>query len=604
MEKKKLDIKQTSWNFTPLFSGDDDPKMVEKREEVKQANYAFINKWKDRTDYLEDPAILKEALDEFESLSRNYGSGGDEAYYFGLRSAQEADNTELKAKANKIEDFSTKIDNDGLFFGLNLAKIPLARQEEFLRDERLKDYQHSLECTFACAKYLLSEEAEKILDLKNRPACANWVAMTSRFLSREEREVIMPGGNVATKSFAEIMDMTGDKNKITRDSAAAALNSILERHILVAEEEINSVLLDKKIDDDLRGYERPDQSRHLADDVDSSMVDAVVSAVGGRFDIPQRYYELKAKILGLPILAYHERNVPYGKAEKKYSYFEAAEMVYDVFNRLDPEFGEIVKGFFENGHVDVFSKKGKASGAFCTYNLLSQPTYIFLNHNDELGDVLTLAHECGHGTNDELMKKKLNALNFGTPTSTAEVASTFMEDFVLEEILKDADDELRLTIMIEKLDSDISTIFRQVAFYKFEQELHDDFRKEGYLSKDAIGRLFQKQMAAYMGPAVEQSPGAENWWCYVSHFRNFFYVYSYASSLLISKSLQAAVKEYPEFISKVKEFLGAGCSDSPKNLFMKLGVDVTDAGFWNQGIKKVEDLLAETEALAKKLGKI
>ena len=155
-----------------------------------------------------------------------------------------------------------------------------------------------------------------------------------------------------------------------------------------------------------------------------------------------------------------------------------------------------------------------------------------------------------------------------------------------------------------KLNSDVSTVFRQVACYKFEQDLHKDFREKGYLSKEEIGSLFQKNMAAYMGDAVEQSEGSENWWVYWSHIRRFFYVYSYASGLLISKSLQKSVRDNPEFINEVKEFLSTGLSDSPNNIFEKCRIDIADKSFWNTGINEVEELLDETEKLAKKLGKV
>jgi oligoendopeptidase F len=179
-----------------------------------------------------------------------------------------------------------------------------------------------------------------------------------------------------------------------------------------------------------------------------------------------------------------------------------------------------------------------------------------------------------------------------------------MEDFVLEDILQEADDELRFAIMMAKLNDDVSSIFRQVACYRFEQELHSEFRRAGYLSKEEIGSLFQKHMAAYMGHAVEQSPGSENWWVYWHHIRYFFYVYSYASGLLISKSLQNTVKKDPAFIGQVMEFLSAGSSDSPKNIFGRLGIDISDGTFWDKGLDEVENLLNETARLAAKLGKI
>ena len=258
----------------------------------------------------------------------------------------------------------------------------------------------------------------------------------------------------------------------------------------------------------------------------------------------------------------------------------------------------------ESGQIDVFPKKGKRQGAFCTDSLLYQPTYVMLNHTNELKEVLTIAHEMGHAINSELMKKKRNTLSCGMVLSTAEVASTFMEDFVLQEIMKEADDEMKLSLMMSKLNDDVSTVMRQVACYNFEKEMHKKFREKGYLSKEEIGRLFQGNMESYMGDAVEKSEGSENWWVYWSHIRVFFYVYSYASGLLISKAMQSKVRENKDFIKKVKDFLSSGMSKSPKDIFAEMGIDVTKKEFWEQGLGEIENLLNETEALAKKLGKI
>lgn len=596
-------MKNDTWNLSALFKSDDDSEMEKKRKIVLEKSYAFINKWKDRTDYLENPEVLKQALDEYEEWSRNYGSSGDEGYYFHLRSAQDQNNTKLKAKVNKLIEFSVKIDNDIQFFTLRIARIPQNLQNQFLNYKGLSPYKHFLEKSFEESKHLLSEPEEKIINLKSTPAYRNWVKMTSGFLSKEEREVILEDGKKAVKPFSEIYDLIDNKNKKVRDGAAEAFNDILKRHLESAEAEINSILLNKKIDDELRKAERPDTLRHLSDDVDSQIVDTMVAQVSKNFDLAKRFYVLKAKIFNVKKLEYHERNLEYGES-KNYSYKEAIQLVNKVFLDLDKEFSEILLRFVENGQMDVFPRKNKADGAFCAHELLSQPTYILLNHSGKLKDVLTIAHECGHGINNELMRKKQNALNFGTPLSTAEVASTFMEDFVLRELVKESNDEQKLEIMMTKLNSDIATIFRQVACYKFERELHKNFREKGYLSKEEIGSLFQKNMSAYMGDSVEQSSGSENWWVYWSHIRRFFYNYSYASGLLISKALQSSVRENPEFIHEVKEFLATGLSDSPKNIFHKLRIDITDKKFWNKGIKEVEDLLDESEKLAKKLEKV
>jgi len=599
-----LRVQQTSWDLSPLFASDSDPRIEEERKLVKRKSYAFINAWKDRTDYLEDPVALREALDQYESWKRRYGTDGDEGYYFWLRTQQDQNDPKLKAGFNKVDEFSKKLENEVQFFYLRIARIKPEFQQQFLSHAGLAKYRHYLERIFAEARYHLSEPEEKILNLKSATSSSNWTKMVNGFLSQEERLVLTEEGERKKLPFSAIAGLMSSKKKRVRDTAATAFNEILAKNVEAAEAELNSVFANKKIDDELRGAARPDALRHLADDIESSVVDSLIASVSTRFAIPARYYALKAKLLNVKKLAYHERNVEYGEISKRYPYGKSVRLVHTVMGKLDPEFAAIFAGFVQNGQIDAYPKKGKDSGAFCIYHQMTRPTYILLNHTNKLHDVLTIAHELGHGINNELIKKKQHALDFGTPTSTAEVASTFMEDFVLEEVMRSADDEQRLAIMMQKLNDDVSSIFRQVACYRFEQELHGDFRKKGYLSKEEIGKLFQKHMAAYMGKAVEQSAGSEHWWVYWSHIRYFFYVYSYASGLLISKSLQNSVKQDPAFILQVKEFLSAGLSDSPKNIFSRLGIDISDRRFWDRGLDEVEKLLNETEKLAKKLGKM
>lgn len=597
-------MKQIVWNLKPLFDGDSDPLMDERRNVVEQKSYEFINKWKNRKDYLKDPALLRKALDEYEAWNRYYGTDGDEGYYFMLRTQQNQNDPVLKAKYNKIEEFSRKITNDIQFFHLKISKIPPKRQRRFLDFAPLRKYRHFLERIFAESRYLLSEPEERILNLKAPTSYSNWVRMTSGFLVKEVREVLSEDGKKGLKTFSEIQSLMNSRIKKVRDSAAKAFNDIMSTHADVAEAELNSLLANKKVDDEIRKMERPDLSRHISDDIESETVDSLLKAASDRFSISSRYYELKANLLKVKKLKYHERNVEYGEFARRYSFGKTVTLIGKVFRNLDHTFADIFTTFLENGLIDVHPRKGKASGAFCAHHLISQPTYILLNHTGKLNDVLTLAHELGHGINNELMKEKQDALNFGSPLSTAEVASTFMEDFVLQELLKEADDESRLSVMVNKLNDDISTIFRQVACYRFEQELHQEFRQKGYISKEEIGKLFRKHMASYMGDFVEQSPGSENWWIYWGHIRHFFYVYSYAGGLLISKSLQNAVKKDPRFIGKVKDFLSAGQSESPKNIFMRLGIDIMEKAFWDRGLDEVENLLQETTRLARRLGKI
>jgi oligoendopeptidase F len=589
---KKTTALPLVWDFSPLFASDTDPRIVKNIEDTKFQVMQFSKRWKERADYLTEPSVLATALEEYDLLNRNYGISGDAGYYFGLRFTQDETNPGIKAEVSKIEEFARNLLNEIQFFDLRLGKIPLAKQQEFLNHPDLAIFRHHLQKLFNNSKYLLSEAEERILNLKGAPAHSSWTRMVSSLLAKESRR---------GKNLSQLLSDLSSTSKSVRDQSAKDAHDILGKHVEVAENELNAILANKKIDDQLRGFARPDQSRHLADDIESEVVDTMTNAVSKQFSISERYYKLKAEILGVTKLKYWERNVPFGKLPQKYTYSQSVDLVTQVLGKLDSEFADIFTRFVKRGQLDVYPRPGKRGGAFCSIDLITHPTYILLNHTDRLNDVLTLAHEMGHGINNELMKTQ-RALNFGSPLSLAEVASTFMEDFVLQELLIRASPKQRLALYIQKLDSDISSIFRQVAAYNFEKQLHTEFRQAGYLPKEKIGEIFLQHMASYMGKYVEQSKGAENYWVYWSHFRTFFYVYSYASGLLISKSLQAKVKQNPDFILAVKSILSAGSAAAPREIFQKHAqIDIADFEFWTKGLKEVELLLTQAEKLWKEI---
>ncbi len=583
-----MDIK-TEWNLNLILKPD---QFASEKDRVISESYKFIDKWKNREDYLTDPKVLAEALFEYQEWERGTGLAGRLWYFWSLSSSLDQTNPEIKAKLNQVIELSNKIQNDIQFFEHKVSRMKPIEAPELL------PYKHYLERLWANAKYLLSEPEEKLMNLKADSSYGAWERMTSGLISKEEREVMG-----RKKNFSEIYNMINDPDKKTRDSAALAMNEVLSRWVDVGEAEMNAILNDKKVNDELRGMKRPDEGRHVSDDVSSPIVDALTKTVSENFKLPARFFELKAKLLGLPKLEYYERAVPYGKLDKKYSLDEAVSLVAGVFEKLGPEFKEIFERLLLNGQVDVYPKKGKRGGAFCSHNLVVEPTYVLMNFNDKLESVLTLAHEFGHAINNELMRGQ-SAFYFHTSLATAEVASTFFEGFVLSELLKEADDELRLALMVKQLDDDMGTIFRQVAMYNFEKELHNAFKEKGYLAKEEIGKMWLDNAISSMGPFVNATPGSENWWLYVPHIRDFFYVYSYASGQLISKAMQKKVKEKPEFILKVKEFLASGTSKSPKDLFMDMGIDVSDQKFWEEGIMEIENELGQIEELAKNMGKI
>lgn len=589
------------WDFSAMFSGDEDPALDKDIESFVKNTQVFIDKWKSRDDYLSSIDVLHEALQDYESWARDYQEPAS-FYYASLRITQAQDNPVVKALHNRLNKKYREQIKEIQFFTINLAKVPQQKQQQFLNDPKVAKYKHFLARIFAEAEHMLTEEEEKVLIMLSPSAFQDWVKMTQEFLNKETVRWA-EGDDEKELSFNELIHLTSDTDQQTRDEAAAKLNEIFRKHLPTGVAELNAILGYKSTVDGLRHFKRPDKSRHISDDISTEVVDVMLDTVTNNFDLARRFYELKSKIMGKEKLQYHERNVPIGKSEKEYSYEESMQLVKDTFTDLDPEFGEFVDKF-NNGYIDVYPRKGKRGGAFCTSGSLNLPTFVLLNHQNKLGDVLTIAHELGHGVNFELMRKSLSALDFDTSLATAEVASTFMEDFVLQSLLKSADEETKLSILMQRLGDDVSTIFRQVACYRFEQQLHQAHAEEHFLSAERIGQLFQENMAAYMGEGVEQSPGAENWWLYWTHIRSFFYVYSYASGLLISKALQAKVHADKSAIQEVKQFLSDGMSKAPKDSFAAMDIDITKKAFWERGIGEISSLLEEVEQLATKLGKI
>jgi len=580
------------WNLKPLFKGDNDPQIALKQEEVLRESYKFINKWKIRNDYLSKPEVLALALNEYEDWLANYGTNDQTCYYFWLRSEQEKNNPKIKAKLNQAKDVAVKIDNDIQFFTLQLSKVPANIQHRFLKAPELTPYRRFLMRLFETSQFTKSDAEEKIINHLSDTSYHRWVNLLESLLAEEER-----GG----QNFPTLLANCSNPDKKIRDKSGQEVNEILQAWAPVAEQELNAVLEYKKSIDQIREADEPETLRFISDDISKQAVEAMLQAVEDNYTLAKRYYKLKAKILKQDKLSYFERAVPVGKIKKKWTFTEAQNLVADELRKLDPELAKIFSDFIKNGQIDVLPKKGKSDGAFCAHYSSTLPTYILLNHTNQWQDVKTLAHEVGHGINNELTRNQSKPIYFGTPTSTAEVASTFFEDMVLASSRNNLSDQEKLIMLMSKLDDEVSTIFRQVGAFRFEQNLHRAYRAEGYLSKEKIGKLWQTEMKKYMGPSVTFPTGTENWWVYWSHFRNFFYVYSYASGLLIAKTLQNRVRENPQFIKEVKKFLGAGTSQSPKEIFAELGLDIEDPNFWQAGLKQFAELLSEAEKLYNKV---
>lgn len=592
-----------TWNLTPLYKSDNDPQIEKDVQKAMKKNHSFINKWKNRQDYLNDPKVLREALDEYNQICE-IGPVGPAIYYLQLRNSQDQTDKKIIARSRKVNELAIETANNLEFFELNICKIPISKQKFFLESKYLEPYKHFLELAFLYAKFLLSEKEEQFLQTYSPLSYENWIEMLSQFLSKETITIVNEDGEKETIPFSNRFRYITSQNEKTRESASKETIRVLEKWSDVAEHELNSILQNKKNGDKLRGHSRPDEAGLIGNDTSIEVVDQMLSSVESHFDLSRKYYKLKAQLMGKEKIAYFERTLPYKESKDEYPYNKAVEIVKDTLNDLDPEFKKIYEEMEKNGRYDVYPKRGKDDGAFCTHSSKSLPIYVLLNHNNTFNSVLTMAHETGHAINHYLINQNELELNVSCSLSIAEVASTFFEGFVCDKIAEEADKETRFSILVNQIQEDIGSIHRQVACYRFEQELHENFRKEGFLPKEDISKIFKKHMVGYMGDYVEQEKGTEYFWVIWSHIRRYFYVYSYASGLLISKALQRMVKEDPKNIEKVKVMLSTGSSKSPEQIFKDIGIDITKQEFWEEGLKEIEDTYDEIYSLAKELGKI
>ena len=585
---------QKNWNLKLLYNDINDKDIQRDIDESKKNVKLFVKKWKNNNEYLKNPKTLSIALKEYEELMQEYGICTKPSYYLFLAREIDQGNPILKSKENLLHSTCLELENSIQFFLLNISKIPKENQKQFLESEDLKIYKHFLLSSFNQAKYLLTDKEEKIFNLESKTSHANWINMLSELLQKQSIKILNEKGIKKEVSYSEISKYLDSSKKEVRDYTAEQFYKVNNRYAQIAEYEINSILENKKISDEYRKIPRVDLPRLLSDDMEPYTVDTLRNVVTESFDISQRFYKLKAKLLKQESLAYYERNVKVDDIKQEFSFEKSINIVKEVFKKLDKEFLDIMQMYESQGQYDVYPKRGKEGGAFCVGVGSKYPTYILLNHNDRLQDVLTIAHESGHGIHTEYSNNQ-NPLNQGYSTACAEVASTFFENFVLENISENLSEKEKDLLLFKSLEEDVSTIFRQIACYNFELELHKQFRDKGFLSKDDISKIFTQEMSKYLGESVLKDKHMQLGWIYWSHIRSFFYTYSYASGLLISKYLQNLVKEDTQNIKYVKEFFKAGDSKSPKEIFLDMGMDISKKEFWETGLKEIEEKLSYLE---------
>jgi oligoendopeptidase F len=385
---------------------------------------------------------------------------------------------------------------------------------------------------------------------------------------------------------------------VRRDAHAAVTDGLetLQRPLTYV---FNTILADKASSDRLRGYETWDAARHESNETDAASVDALVNAVTGRYDLAQRFYRLKRRLLGLDEMFDYDRYAPLGEADRFVPWDEARETVLGAYGDFHPEMGRIA-GMFFDGWIDAPPEAGKRGGAFSHGAVPSAHPYILLNYDGKLRDVQTLAHELGHGVHQYLSRDQ-GVFHADTPLTTAETASVFGEMLVFQRLLKaEENPRARLALLVQKIDDSMATVFRQVTMNRFEDRIHHHRRTEGELAPADFHRHWMETQTAMYGDAVTLGDHYRRWWSYIPHFVHTpGYVYAYAFGELLVLALYARYKDTGDaFAEGYLDLLSAGGSDWPHALVEPLGIDLQDPGFWQQGLSAIEDLIVEAETAA------
>jgi oligoendopeptidase F len=585
------ELLETEWDLGPLVDGEERAGAERILAEAKDRATKFAEAYAGKVAGL-DAAGLATAMGELEAINDLVGRAGS---YASLRFATDTADPERGALLQLVQERATEIETLMLFFELEWAAVEDDHAAELLAPNELDRYRHHLRSVRRYRPHLLSESEEKVLAEKSISSQAAWGRLFGELVAAlrvdvDDTELTL---DVA---LSRLLSPDREGRRTTADAVSATLEPGLRTRGFI----YNTLVYDKSVEDRLRRYPHWLASRNLANEASDESVMALIQAVRGRFDIPQRWYKLKAKLLGLDRLADYDRSAPVLAEDVTYTWSEARELVLGTYQSFSPLAGEVTRRFFDGQWIDAPTRPHKRGGAFCAYTVPSVHPYVMLNFTAQRRDVLTMAHELGHGLHAALAQPQ-GLFHQSTPLTLAETASVFGEELVFGRMLAEVDDdERRLGLLAERVDGAIATVFRQMAMNRFEHLVHTRRRADGELSADRINETWVETQAELFGDSVEITEGYRMWWSYVPHFINTpGYVYAYAYGLLLALSVYSRyLTEGESFVPRYIELLSAGGSRSPEQLAEIVGIDLTDPGFWDSGLALVENQLAEAEELA------
>nr|CAD6408518.1 oligoendopeptidase F [Rhizobium sp. Q54] len=586
------------WKLADLYPSRDAPEFKSDLERATTLSKAFETRWKGR---LADAATktgaegLGQALSDYEALEDLLGKIGS---FAGLTYFSDTSNPANGKFYGDVQSKLTDLSAHLLFFGLELNRLDDALVDTAMdRDPQAAHYRPWIVDLRKDKPFQLDDRLEQLFLEKSMTSAAAFNRLFDETMAELRFEI---DGEKLPLEIA--LNMLQEPEEEVRRKAAQALSKTFQQNIRVFTLITNTLAKDKEISDRWRGFEDIADSRHLANRVEREVVDALAAAVKEAYPrLSHRYYRMKAKWLGMDEMNFWDRNAPLPETPKALiSWPDAKETVLSAYAGFAPEMADIARRFFDEEWIDAPVRPGKAPGAFAHPTVPSAHPYVLVNYMGKPRDVMTLAHELGHGVHQVLAGEQ-GALMAQTPLTLAETASVFGEMLTFRALLdKTKDSGERKAMLAQKVEDMINTVVRQIAFYEFERKLHTA-RKEGELTAEQIGELWLSVQSESLGPAIRISEGYETWWAYIPHFiHSPFYVYAYAFGDCLVNSLYAVYRNAePGFQQKYFELLKAGGTKHHSELLKPFGLDATDPSFWSKGLSMIEGLIDELEALDK-----
>ena len=580
------------WDLSDLYTSPDGPEFKRDMDWLESACASFASDFEGKLAGLDAAAMLDCVL-RYEKIDM---IAGRIMSFIGLRYYQittDADRAKAMSDAqDKITTFTTPL----VFFTLEVNRIEDNVLERwFAQNADLARYKPIFERLRAMRPYQLSDELEKFLHDQSTVGAAAWNRLFDETIAGLEFTV-----GEETRGLEATLNDLSEQDRAKREAASRELARVFGDNVKLFARVHNTLAKEKEIEDRWRGMPTPQTGRHLSNHVEPEVVEALRNAVVAAYPkLSHRYYELKRSWLGLDKMEVWDRNAPLPmESDRLVGWDEARSTVLDAYGEFDPEMARLAEPFFDKGWIDAAVKPGKAPGAFAHPTVADVHPYVMLNYLGKPRDVMTLAHELGHGVHQVLAAGQ-GELLASTPLTLAETASVFGEMLTFRKLLADAPSAAEKKVMLAgKVEDMINTVVRQIAFYDFECKLHAA-RQQGELTPDQIGELWMSVQGESLGPAFTFMEGYETFWSYVPHFvHSPFYVYAYAFGDGLVNALYAVYEEGdPDFQAKYFEMLKAGGSKHHKELLAPFGLDASDPAFWDKGLSMISGFIDELEAM-------